>query len=73
MSNFALHTDTSTGQRAFYGKPQHETVQVDDRDIFCTDEPREEEQSLYAESEHYRPEGPDFVYSPSDGRTVRVA
>ncbi|WP_396611159.1 hypothetical protein ACH9L7_13195 [Haloferax sp. S1W] len=73
MSYSSLTNDRPAGQRAFYGEPQHETVQVDDRDIFCAGEPREEERNLYTGSEHYRLSDPDFVSSTVDGQSARVA
>ncbi|KAB1187145.1 MULTISPECIES: hypothetical protein [Haloferax] len=53
MSNSSSTTDATTGQRAFYGEPQHEDCHVDDRDIFCNGDERVDERSLFVQTSHY--------------------
>ncbi|KTG20109.1 hypothetical protein [Haloferax profundi] len=74
MSNSSSTTETPTGQRTFYGEPQHEDSHVNDRDIFCADESRDDERGLFTQTSHYlATTDEDFAHSTGTQHTVRVA
>ncbi|WP_411964905.1 hypothetical protein [Haloferax sp. YSMS24] len=73
MSNSFSSTGTPTGQRTFYGDPQHESSHVDDQDIFCAAEPRENEREMYVHTDHYTVADDDFVRAETESHLVRAA
>ncbi|WP_416838173.1 hypothetical protein [Haloferax sp. DFSO52] len=73
MSNSFSPTDAPARQRTFYGEPQHDDSHVNDRDIFCTDESREDEREMYVHTTHYIDAGDDYARAEGGNNTVRVA
>ena len=59
MSNSFPTTETPAGQCAFYGEPQHQDTHVNDRDIFCDEESRDDERGLFVQTSHYLADGDD--------------
>ncbi|MFC7205104.1 hypothetical protein ACFQJC_16420 [Haloferax namakaokahaiae] len=80
MSNNFADADESVKQRKFYGEPQHEDADVDDRDIFVAasedpeiEEEEADERALYCHMPHFRPSDQKYAASSLTANHASVA
>ncbi|WP_410766134.1 hypothetical protein [Haloferax sp. DFSO60] len=78
MSNNFADADESVKQRKFYGEPQHEDADVDDREMFAaaseeSEFEEEDERALYCLMPHFRPDARNYAHSGSSNNHASVA